>query len=138
MGKLIDITMAAELLSLGETRARAILDPPERCTATANGKPRFLYDCARVEAICNRRKGEKCHREENRGKRPCYLCRRKYTPHDLTSGICEDCRAIKIMRNFICHGDCLMNQPDTHRVNVLAVALEKLKSQLSSGNSKAI
>jgi hypothetical protein len=138
MGKLIDITMAAELLGLGATRARAILDPPERCTATANGKPRFLYDYDRVEAVSNRRKGEKSQREENRGKRPCYLCRRKYTPHDLTSGICEDCRAIKIMRNFICHGDCLMNQPDDHRIIVLAVALERLKSQLFSGNSKTI
>jgi hypothetical protein len=139
MGNFIDITMAAEILGLGETRARVVLYPPERCTSTINGKPRFLYDSDRVESICNKRRCEKCQRQENKGKRPCYLCNRKFDPHELTSGICEDCRAMKIMKNFICHGDCLMHKPDKKRVKILLVTLRKLKSQMSPvGKVKAI
>lgn len=135
---LIDITTAAEILQLGETRARALLEPPEKCTNTINGRPRFLYCRQRVELIANQRKCEKCQRAQNRGKRPCYICRTKCNTCELTSGMCENCRAFKIMRNFICHGDCLFHKPDQERLEILRNALSKLQTQLSAGNANAM
>ena len=135
----IDISVGAQILGLGETRARALLDPPDKITYLINGKARFFYCRQRVEDVARRRECEKCQRSVDKGKRPCYLCREKCLPCDLTSGMCADCRAMKMMRNFVCHGDCLLHQPDEKRVTVLCSALRKLQKQLSSaGKAKAI
>lgn len=128
----VEISGAAKILGLGETRARSLLFPPDQITYTVNGKERFLYCCKRVENVARMRECEKCQRSANKGKRPCYLCRVKCTPADLTSGICADCRAMKIMRNFVCHGDCLFNKPDESRIDILFSALDRLKNQISS------
>lgn len=127
--KCVTISGAAQILNLGETRARAILDPPDEISYTLNFKPKFLYSKERVEEIARQRNCEKFRRSENKGKRPCYLCRNKYLPSELTSGMCPDCRAMKMMRNFVCHGDCLLHKPDCKRVKCLCSALKKMIAQ---------
>jgi hypothetical protein len=54
----------------------------------------------------------------------------------LTSGMCADCQAMKLMRNFACHGDCLAHKPDGKRVKCLCSALKKYIAQLSTGKAK--
>ena len=132
----VDISVAAQILGLGETRARALLDPPDKITYLVNGKARFFYCRQRVEDIARQRECEKCKLAADKGKRPCYLCRTKCQPCELTSGMCADCRAMKLMRNFVCHGDCLLHKPDGQRVKVLCSALKKIISQLSAGKAK--
>ena len=137
MDRFLSIEEAAKNLNLCVTRARCLLDPPDKIEQSAHGPARYYYSPRRVDAVSQKRIGEKSLKEANKGKRPCYLCRKKCHPHEMTSGICAECHAAKIVRNFACHGDCLFHAPEAERVKILSNAIANLQSQMA-GNSNRI
>jgi hypothetical protein len=131
----LSIEEAAKELNLCVTRTRCLLDPPDIIEhASQHGPPKYFYSPSRVAEVAEKRKGDKCIRELNKGKRPCYLCRKKCHPSEMTSGICADCHAAKIVRNFACHGDCLFHQPEIARVKILWHAIKNLRDQMVSSS----
>lgn len=135
---MLTIEEAANVLGVCVTRARALVDQPDHIAHAGNAPARYFYCRKRVEAIAQQRKCEKCLKDSNKGKRPCYLCRTKCFPADMTSGMCASCHAAKIVRNFACKGDCLFHSPEERRVQILCQAVQQLRDQLSAGKVKAM
>lgn len=134
----IDITAAAEILDLGISQARAILQSPDKVVLTPTGHIHHLFCKTRVELLAQKRQCEKCERRKMRNTRCCYLCNRRYDESSLTSNICPDCQAYKWVRNFAYHGDCVCNELDWERIDTLERALKRFRCHLSQGKAKAI
>ena len=134
----ITIEAAAEMLSLGITQARAVLQSPDKVILNKSGKIQHLYCQMRVERLAQKRQCEKCEKGKMRHTRCCYLCHRRFNEEMLTSNICPDCQAYKWVRNFAHHGDCVCNRIDLSRIKVLENAIKRFRHHLSKGKAKAI
>lgn len=96
MNNLIDIKAAADILKLKSIyHARTLLGNPDDVEFTVNNKPKHLYSRCRVCALAQERVCLQCQRNNDRGKRSCYQCKRKFSKCELTSGICPECQAEK-------------------------------------------
>ena len=134
----VDIQSAADILDLGISQARAVLQSPDKVILNSAGKIQHLFCRTRVELLAQKRKCEKCEKRKLRHTRCCYLCHRRFKEDMLTSNICPDCQAYKWVRNFAHHGDCVCNALDIDRLDTLERAIKRFKCHLSAGKAKAI
>lgn len=111
---------------------RSLLGAPD-CVVKCKTGVRYLYSAEKVRKAKTDLANNRQKRIEDKGKRRCYQCKERFPRADLTSGICAECRARKIVLNFACHGDCLLHCPDPSRVCLLKKAIvdydEKIKKQ---------
>ena len=124
-GEFYSVRNAAELIglkSISYTRRR--LGAPDAVEKQKSGV-RFLYTLRHIEKLKFTLKRERKERESERGKIACYHCRRRCDKCALKSGICPDCQAKKLVKNFACHGDCTKCAPDCHLLRVLDRALHE-------------
>lgn len=134
----VDIQLAADILGLGISQARAVLQSPDKVILNGAGKIQHLYCRTRVELLAKKRECEKCEKQKMRHTRCCYLCKQRYKEELLTSNICPNCQAYKWVRNFAYHGDCVCNALDITRLDVLERALKRFRCHLSKGKAKSI
>lgn len=130
---LVTIEEAADILGLKRSQARAILGEPYSVWQTAAGRTQYVYEKSRVEYIKARREEIIRKRIELRGMRSCYHCRQKFERKDLCDGLCANCQARKIVRNFACHGDYYRHELDVQRLRILSEAAATL---LEAGNAQ--
>lgn len=119
--ELISIHEAAEILGLHRTQAVAELGKPDKIVHSKNNKEKYLYFRCRAEEIRRQRECKKCQQQNAKGSRSCYHCRNRFSPCQLTNGICTECQARKLVKNFACHGDVCKFPFDCERVNILSM-----------------
>lgn len=123
---LYTIKEAATILNLGYLQTRIYLGDPQAIGTTAKGRKCLLYSMRRIEEISERRKVVLAEKELNKGKHKCYHCGKRVLQSDLTSGICSECQALKLVKNFACHGDYINGKLDKHRLVCVYNALKSL------------
>lgn len=126
---LVTIEEAAEILGLKRSQTRAVLGEPYTVWQTAAGRIQYVYQRDQVEYIKSRRDEIIEKRIKQRGYRSCYYCKLKFSRKELCDGLCADCQARKIVRNFACHGDCFRHELDAQRLRILSSAINRLKSE---------
>jgi hypothetical protein len=131
----MSIDKAAEFLGLGESQTRALLGEPDDIRITASGHAQHLWQYAKITAIAEKRNSLLTLRQNNKGKRSCYQCRERYSEDDLTGGYCAKCHAKKLVRNYICNGNCVRNIPSIERLNILKETIQSIELNLT-GNGK--
>ena len=131
--KLVTIEEAAEILGLKRSQARAVLGEPYTAWQTAAGRIQYVYQRNQVEYIKARREEIIRKRIKQRGMRSCYHCRQKFERKDLCDGLCANCQARKIVRNFACHGDYYRHELDVQRLRILS---ETAATLLEAGNAQ--
>lgn len=134
----IDISAAAEILGVTEQWARVLLQSPDRVDCSQTGHPLYMYCTARVEQIAELRKLLAEKKQQDVGKRSCYICHKRFDRSELTGGVCPTCHAYKWVRNFAHHGDVLFYEADIKRVIAVETALKRFRNHLSNGKAKAI
>jgi hypothetical protein len=117
----IDIAEASAILGLHRTQAIAVLGKHDVTVITDKSRTKHLYLRCRVEELRRQRECEKCRKESVKGKRSCYHCHNRYSACELTSGLCSECQARKLVKNFAHHGDCCRFPYDCERVNILSM-----------------
>lgn len=127
----IDIQTAAEILALGITQARAVLQSPDKVVLSDAGKVQHLYCRTRVELLAQKRQCDKCEKSKMKNTRCCYICHRRFKQENLTSNMCADCQAYKWVRNFAYHGDCVCNPLDVARISTIEGAIKRFRCHLS-------
>lgn len=127
----IDIQTAAEILELGITQARCVLQAPDKVVLSDSGKIQYLYCRTRVELLSQKRKCDQCERGKLKNTRCCYICHRRFKQNELTSNMCADCQAFKWVRNFAYHGDCVCNPLDSSRISTIEGAIKRFRCHLS-------
>jgi hypothetical protein len=123
---LYTIKEAAAILNLGYLQTRIYLGDPQSIGTTPKGRKCLLYSIDRINEIQDRRKVVLAERELNKGKVKCYHCGKRVPHYDLTSGVCSECQAIKLVKNFACHGDYINGKLDRHRLICLYNAIKSL------------
>lgn len=131
MTELVDVAQAASILGLRGTQARAILGEPDDVDIIPSGQTKYLFRRCRVEELRRRRECERCKRQQDKGKRSCYHCRNRFPECELTSGLCASCQAVKLVKNFACHGNCCNCEVDCSRIRILAGALAKFQLEMA-------
>ena len=133
----VDIIEAAEILGLHRTQAIAVLGKHDLVAISPNNRAKHLYLRCRVEELRRQRECEQCKKENQKGKRSCYHCRNRFSACELTSGICAECQARKLVKNFACHGDCCKFPFDCERVNILSMIVAEYQlAEFERDNSK--
>ena len=131
MGDMLTIKEAAEVLNLGYLQTRIYLGDPDDYTVTANGKQQYLYTLDHVRDVKDKVMTRRAEKLRNKGKRKCYYCGAVADKEYLTSGICVECQAYKIVKNFVCHGDYTNGKIDTDRLESIASALHSLQANIA-------
>ena len=127
----VDVQTASEILGIKRTQTLAELGEPDDKFVTPSGRTKYLYLRCKVQQIKRLRECEKCLRQNKKHKRSCYHCRNYFAPQELTSGICADCQAKKLVKNFTHHGDCCKNPFDCERLKTLSRVLAEFQLQHS-------
>lgn len=109
--------------------ARKILGAPDVIEQRKSGH-KNLYSAEHIERTRAELQQSRIDRMNNKGKRGCYHCRRKFDPGELKSGICADCQAWRTVLNFSCHGDCTKCPVDCKRLKCLKNAITKMERRL--------
>lgn len=117
---------ASEILGLHRTQTRALLGEPDSVWESASGRIQYIFERKRVLSIKSKREERKIKRQIEHGLRSCYFCRGKYQKEDLLGGLCPKCQARKLIKNFVCRGDCCKNNCDTERLLMLSEAISQL------------
>lgn len=120
---------AAEIFGLKRSQARAILGEPDSSWLCATGQVQYIYLRSRVLDIKSRREEQLRKRRMELGQRSCYYCRKRFVKSDLCDGLCAECQAKKLVKNFACHGDCFRHELDIQRVRLLMNACDVIISQ---------
>ena len=120
---------AAEMGLKGLAYTRRLLGTPD-VVEKQKGHSRALYSVGHVRKAKEELEINRIQRINDKGKRGCYHCRRKFNPQDLKSGICQDCQAWKTVLNFSCNGDCLNCTVDCKRLNCLKRAITRMELRL--------
>ncbi len=124
------IDEAAELLDLGTSQARCLLGEPDDVRITSAGHSQHLWSKERIAAVLEKHRMAVSIRENNKGTRSCYQCHNRYKEVELTSGFCTECHAKKLVRNFICDGNCVRNVPDMNRLEILKTVISAIENKL--------
>ena len=119
----VTIEEASEILGLHRSQTRALLGEPDRIWESAAGRIQYIYNREHVFSIKTKRETRKTQRQSERGLRICYFCREKFHKEDLFGGLCPACQAKKLVKNFICHGDCCRNCCDKKRLELLSATI---------------
>lgn len=127
----VDIQTAAEILELGITQARCVLQAPDKVVLSDSGKVQYLYCQTRVELLSKKRKCDQYERGKLKNTRCCYICHRRFKQNELTSNMCADCQAFKWVRNFAYHGDCVCNSLDVSRISTIEGAIKRFRCHLA-------
>lgn len=120
---------AAEMGLKGLAYTRRLLGTPD-VVEKQMGHCRALYSVEHVRKAKEELELHRVQRINDRGKRGCYHCRRKFDPVELKSGICSDCQAWRTVLNFSCHGDCTKCPVDCKRLKCLKNAITKMERRL--------
>lgn len=126
---LITVDEAAVILGLKRSQARAILGEPHTVWRSAAGRSQYVYLKTEVELIKRKRESIIQKRIAQRGFRSCYYCHQKFEKNQLCDGLCADCQAKKIVRNFACYGDCFRHELDVQRLRILSNAINRLETE---------
>lgn len=121
---LLTIEEVAEILGVKRSQARALVGEPDKAWTTAAGRTQYVYDAKRVLYIKARRAEIKKKRAEQKGYRSCYYCHDKFIKKDLCDGLCVNCSAQKVVKNFVYRGDWFSPTMDMKRLLVLANAVK--------------
>lgn len=125
---MVTIKEAAKLLELGYLQTRIYLGYPDDYCISKHGHKVFLYDYDKVVSVIEKRKATIEQRATNKGKHKCYHCGNRVPPTDLTSGVCSKCQAIKLVKNFACHGDYIHGRIDEQRLDRISDAVALMRT----------
>ncbi|MBQ9787024.1 MAG: hypothetical protein IJW33_02510 [Lentisphaeria bacterium] len=126
---------AAEILGLRRSQARAVLGEPDHSWYSAAGRIQFVFRLDRVLDIKARREEHFRKRAAQLGFRSCLHCNSKFSPKELCDGLCTDCQARKLVRNFACRrGDFFRKELDAQRLRALSEAVRHF-AELDSKNA---
>ena len=123
----VTVDEAAAILGLKRSQTRAILGEPYNSWLTASGRTQYVYLKEVVERVRQKRAERIAEKQCHKGYRSCYYCRKKFAKKELCDGLCQDCQARKIARNFACHGDCFRHELDMQRLLILKNAVSQLE-----------
>lgn len=130
--KFYSIRTAAQKMGLkSPAYARKILGNPDAMEKYNEGE-RFLYSPEHVERSKLILDENRKRRQQDKGKRCCYQCRKKFNPSELQSGICTNCLAWKTVLNYSCSGDRTKHRPDRRKVEKLKAAIGKLEAKFKT------
>ena len=138
MGNMLTIKEVAEVLNLGYLQTRIYLGDPDDYTVTANGKQKYLYTLDHVSDVKDKVMTRRAEKLRNKGKRKCYYCGAVSDKERLTSGICVECQAHKLVKNFVCHGDYTTGKIDTDRLESIASALHNLQTNIAQRQPQTV
>lgn len=124
----VTIEEACEILGLQRSQTRALLGEPDRVWESAAGRIQYIFKKEKIYAIKQKRKERQRKREAEHGLRACYFCREKHLKEKLTGGICVECQAKKLVKNFICQGD-YRNRFDLSRLQLLTNVIDQIKQE---------
>lgn len=124
------INAAIEILGIkSRSYAKKFLGEPD-LIGKGKTSERYLYFPETIEkAKKNLDEHRKKHKEE-KGKRSCYLCRKKFEKSELASGMCLICKAENIVANFSCRNNCLCNAPEYKRFCALREAIARYGEEI--------
>lgn len=125
----VTIEEASEMLGLHRSQTRALLGEPDRIWESAAGRVQYIFNKAHVLSVKTKREAIKCKKQAERGLRICYFCREKFHREELYGGLCPMCQAKKLVKNFICHGDCFKNCCDTERLKMLTTTISQIEKE---------
>lgn len=125
----VTIEEASEILGLHRSQARALLGEPDKVWESAAGRIQYIFKRDRVFAVKQKREARKEKMQIEHGLRACYFCREKYHKEELLGGLCPACQARKLVKNFICRGDCCRNCCDTKRLELLTAAISQMDKE---------
>lgn len=128
MSDMLTIKEASKILNRGYLQTRIYLGDPDDYIVTPNGRQKFLYTPDHVARVKVRIDMAYMEKQRNKGKRKCDYCGAALSKEGLTSGICAPCRAYKLVKNFVYHGDCLCGAFDEERLNYIISSISKLKT----------
>lgn len=124
------LSAASEAIGLkNHTYAKKFLGEPDLIEKGKTAE-RFLYFPETVEKAKKELEAHKQKCKNEKGKRTCYLCRKKFEKSELTSGMCLTCKATNIVANFTCKGDCLCKQPEYKRYCALREAIARYGEEI--------
>lgn len=129
----LSLRTASIMLGVSKEHARRLLRDPDVVEQHGNYS-KFLFSPEHIESTKHALDARRNQRKCMIGKRSCYHCRRKYDPAELKSGLCVECQAWKTVLNFTCSGDCLTHPADTHRLNCLKNAIQKMEFKINALN----
>ena len=128
MSDMITIKEASKILNRGYLQTRIYLGDPDDCIITPNGRRKFLYTTEHVIKVKQRIDSSFEEKQRNKGKRKCDYCGSLLPKEHLTSGMCVRCKAYKIVKNFVYHGDCLCGEMDSERLDYITTAVSRIKT----------
>lgn len=122
----VTVEEACEILQLHRSQTRVLLGAPDRVWQSAVGQIQYVFDVERVYQIKRAREERRKLKEAELNQKECYFCHCKCKKEEMRGGICFDCQARKIVRNFACNGDCGKNCFNIARLKMLAKAIAEL------------
>lgn len=109
--------------------ARIFLGSPDIIEKGKTAK-RYLYFPETVVNAKRKLEEKRLKAKSQKGKRSCYCCRKKFYKDELTCGMCLMCKAVNIVANFACKGDCLCNSPEYRRFCILREAIARYGEEI--------